>query len=61
MLAGVIGALLAQGVTPFRAGALGAFLHGWAGDLCARDLSQRAMLPTDLVGYLPRVFRELEL
>ena len=61
VLAGVIGALLAQGVTPFRAGALGAFLHGWAGDLCARDLSQRAMLPTDLVGYLPRVFRELEL
>ena len=61
VLAGIVGALLAQGVTPFRAGALGAFLHGWAGDLCARDLSQRAMLPTDLVGYLPRVFRELEL
>lgn len=32
VLAGVIGALLAQGLDPFDAGSLGAYLHGRAGD-----------------------------
>ena len=35
VLAGMIGALLAQGLDPLEAGALGAYLHGRAGDAAA--------------------------
>ena len=59
VLAGMAGAFLAQGLPPFETGVLAAYLHGKAGDLCARQYTQRAMLPTDLVGALPQVFAAL--
>lgn len=59
VLAGITGALLAQGVPAFEAGVLAAYLHGRAGDLCAQRYTQRAMLPTDLPQALPEVFRRL--
>lgn len=55
-LAGMIASFAAQGVPPFEAAALGAYLHGLAGDLCARRLGERAMLPTDLIEALPETF-----
>ena len=60
VLAGMIGALLAQGIEPFPAAAIGAYLHGFAGDLCAERLSQTAMLPSDLIETLPEVFGKIE-
>ncbi|MDE6838861.1 MAG: bifunctional ADP-dependent NAD(P)H-hydrate dehydratase/NAD(P)H-hydrate epimerase, partial [Acutalibacter sp.] len=60
VLAGVVGALLAQGVQPFSAAWAGAWLHGRAGDLCQRRLSARAMLPTDLTEALPEILKEFE-
>ena len=60
VLAGMIGALLAQGIEPFHAAAIGAYLHGFAGDLCAERLSQTAMLPSDLIETLPEVFGKIE-
>ena len=32
--------------------------HGLAGDLCARNLGEYAMLPSDLIEALPQVLRE---
>lgn len=55
VLAGMIGALLAQGVTPFEATATGVWLHGAAGDLCAQKMGIRTMLPTDLIACLPEL------
>lgn len=60
VLAGVIASLLAQGVPPFEAAAAGVYLHGMAGDLAAKRLTRRAMLPTDLIEALPEVFRALQ-
>lgn len=57
VLAGMITALLGFGLSPARAAALGAWLHGQAGDLCARELGEYAMLPTDLIGCLPRLLK----
>ena len=37
------------------AAAAAAWLHGTAGDLCARRLSESGMLPTDLIETLPRL------
>ncbi len=54
-LAGIILALLGQGLSPTKATAVGAWLHGAAGDLCAQELGQMGMLPTDLIEILPRL------
>lgn len=57
VLAGMIAGLLGQGLSPIQAAACGAWLHGAAGDLAAKALGQYAMLPTDLLGYLPRLLK----
>lgn len=57
VLAGMIAGLLGQGLPPIQAAACGAWLHGAAGDLAARDLGQYAMLPTDLLNRLPRLLK----
>lgn len=60
MLAGMIGALLAQGMEPRWAAVCGVYLHGLCGDVTARDLSQMAMLPTDMIERLPDVMAAME-
>ena len=60
VLAGMIASFVAQGIEPAKAAAGGVYLHGAAGDLCAKELSQCAMLPTDMIDMLPRLFLELE-
>ncbi|MDD5864592.1 MAG: NAD(P)H-hydrate dehydratase [Firmicutes bacterium] len=57
VLAGVIAALLGQGIAPLEAAACGAWLHGAAGDLCAKELGQYGMLPTDMLQALPRLLK----
>jgi NAD(P)H-hydrate epimerase len=60
VLTGVIAALIGQGLAAFEAAVLGAWIHGRAGDRAAQALSQTALTATDLLDYLPSVFRELE-
>jgi hydroxyethylthiazole kinase-like uncharacterized protein yjeF len=55
VLTGLIGALLAQGLPPLKAGALGAYLHGQAGDRAAVRLGQAGMIAGDLLDDLPAV------
>ena len=57
VLAGMIVSLLGQGIAPLEAAACGAWLHGAAGDLCAAELGQYAMLPTDMLHKLPRLLK----
>ena len=57
VLAGVIVSLLGQRVPPLEAAACGAWLHGAAGDLCAREIGEYGMLPSDLVEALPRLLK----
>lgn len=57
VLAGIITALLGQGIEPLQAAACGAWLHGAAGDLCASEIGQYGMLPTDMVNVLPRLLK----
>ena len=57
VLSGMIVALLGQGLAPLEAAACGAWLHGAAGDLCAEELGQYAMLPTDMLSALPRLLK----
>lgn len=48
VLAGLLGALLAQGLAPFDAACLAAAVHGRAGDRVASRLSQRGLIASDL-------------
>lgn len=49
VLAGIIVSLLGQGVKAAKAAALGAWLHGAAGDRCASELGECGLLAGDLI------------
>lgn len=57
VLAGIIVSLLGQGIPPLEAAACGAWLHGAAGDICAGEIGQYGMLPSDMVEVLPRLLK----
>ncbi|WP_369809169.1 NAD(P)H-hydrate dehydratase [Oceanicoccus sp. KOV_DT_Chl] len=57
VLSGVLGALLAQGLSVADAARLGVCLHGAAADLAALD-GQRGMLATDLLPHLRHLVNE---
>jgi NAD(P)H-hydrate epimerase len=59
VLAGVVGALLAQGLSPLEAGALGAFLHGRAGEAAAAALTPMCVTAEDVPDFLPDAVGEL--
>ena len=59
VLAGVITGLLAQGLSPFDAACLGAWLHGRAGELCERKIGRAGVIARDLLPYLPAAMNEL--
>lgn len=57
VLAGIIASLIGQKIDPLEAAACGAWLHGAAGDICAQEIGQYGMLPTDMVEALPRLMK----
>ena len=61
VLTGLIGGLLAQGLSPADAAVLGTFLHGRAADRLSRTQGDAGLLATDLVRELPATRRELTL
>jgi NAD(P)H-hydrate epimerase len=59
VLAGVIGALVGQGLSAFDASVLGVYVHGRAGDNAANKLGQVGMTAVDVIEALPLAFRSL--
>lgn len=57
VLSGIIVSLCGQGIEPLMAATCGAWLHGAAGDLCAKEIGQYGMLPTDMLNVLPRLMK----
>ena len=55
VLAGIILALLGQGLPARQAVPYAVWLHGAAGDRCAAEVGEYGMTPTDLVATLPAV------
>ncbi len=60
VLAGIISALLGRGMKPFEAAITGVHLHGLAGDIAAEDMTQEAMIATDIIRSLPDAFRMIQ-
>ncbi len=59
VLTGVIGALLAQGLTPLAAATLGTYVHGRAGDLARAARGPLGLIASDFVAALPAAFASL--
>ena len=60
VLGGVIGSLLAQGVSPWNAACLGVYVHGLAADnIVARRKSTMGFLASELAKELPCAFKDV--
>ncbi|CAM3847515.1 NAD(P)H-hydrate dehydratase [Parendozoicomonas haliclonae] len=59
VLSGVIGALLAQGLSAAEAARLGVWLHASAGDECAKAEGEAGMAATDLIPAVRRLINGL--
>ncbi|MBN1370307.1 MAG: NAD(P)H-hydrate dehydratase, partial [Dehalococcoidaceae bacterium] len=60
VLAGIISALMAQGLDTFEAASLGVFLHAGAGGLAAGEIGDAGALAGDLLELIPRVIKNLK-
>lgn len=58
VLAGVIGGLLAQGLTAEQAACIGVYLHGLAGDLALKEKGETGMIAGDLIEKISAAMRE---
>ncbi len=60
MLAGMLGALISQGLSTENAACAAVFLHARAGEICGERMGERSVITTDLIETLPEVFKEFE-
>lgn len=60
VLTGVIAALLGRKLGATEAAALGAYVHGLAGDLAAQEYGRTGMIAGDVLNALPRAFVKVE-
>lgn len=57
VLSGIITGLIGQKLPALEAAACAAWLHGAAGDICAAQMGQYGMLPSDMLNVLPRLLK----
>jgi ADP-dependent NAD(P)H-hydrate dehydratase / NAD(P)H-hydrate epimerase len=53
VLSGVIGGLLAQGLSALDAAVVGVYLHGAAGDVAAEDIAETGLVASDIMHAIP--------
>jgi NAD(P)H-hydrate epimerase len=59
VLTGLIGGLLARGLTPLDACRAGVYLHGFAGDLASKTVGEIALTASDLLKALPQAIHQV--
>ncbi|MBI4257527.1 MAG: NAD(P)H-hydrate dehydratase [Thaumarchaeota archaeon] len=57
VLSGLVAGLMSKGLTPFEAGAVGAYLNGLAGERSAENLGNH-ILATDVIDMIPFVMKQ---
>lgn len=57
VLTGIIAAFIAQGKDAYEAAKIGTYVHGLAGDIAAKQRGEISLRATDLLQYLPEVFK----
>lgn len=59
VLTGILGGLLAQGLSCYEAAATGIYLHAAAGEKAALEKTSYGLIAGDLIEFLPKAFQEL--
>ena len=59
VLTGIITGLLAQKYSSLEACLFGVYLHGLAGDLAVKDISEEALIAGDIIDYLGKAFLKI--
>lgn len=54
VLTGIITAFVGQGLDAFQAAKFGAYLHGLAGDIAAKELGKTSLIASDILNSIPR-------
>lgn len=60
VLSGIIASMLAQDLSCGSSAIAGVYIHGMAGDNCAKKLSMRGMTPSDIIKELPLLLSKFE-
>lgn len=58
VLSGIIGGLMAQGLSMSQAARVGVYLHARAADCCAEDFGERGMLAHDILSYVRKLVND---
>ena len=59
VLTGVITALIAQGLCVYEGAVLGTYLHGFAGEIAAKEKTSYSLIASDIIEHLPDAFKEV--
>lgn len=59
ILAGAVAGLLAQGLKPFDAAAVGVYIHGLAGEMLREKIGDAGALASELLPFLPQAIKAL--
>ena len=59
VLTGMIASFVGQGINPYSAAVIGAYLHGLAGDLAAKEKGQFSLIASDLLNKLPQAIKDI--
>ena len=57
VLAGILGAFLSYGMDGFETAIAGAYIHGRAGDVAAKEIGKHSVVASDIATSLPEVLR----
>lgn len=60
VLAGIIGALLAQGINSVDASSIGVFIHGLAGDAAKEKMGTHSIMASDIIDALKDVWKGID-
>lgn len=59
VLTGIIAAFLGQGLSAFSAAKYAVYLHGFAGDLAAKEKTQMGMIASDIITKIPEAIKKM--
>lgn len=59
VLTGVIGGMLAQGLSPLDSGIVGAYLHGLAGDFASEEVTPYGVVAGDVMDMIPEAIADV--
>lgn len=59
VLAGMVVSLLGQGIPAFESAVAGAFLHGMAGDLAAKEMGEASVMASDIIQHIGAAYLKI--